>query len=327
MKLGPAGYSLMGAGLLMSALCGLAMCSVNARFHWDRKLAGKQPWSPVRIMCNSAIACAVFSFFRALASVGAVLLFFLRSWVKIPQIALLVTVAISAVLYLGEVIPAGLSVNRGWDTVNLTSVDSDNFGFVLTEHRSDLYRKRDWLSWSVNFDWRQELYNKDNDAPKPGSWPNRVEGYAMPYGAYFNAYGEFEAYGSPSAVPCLIDLDNSTWPEPNQDGFYDSCDNFTVLTVECVGGWNEKNFNSAISEACKKENTTIANIRKMSEALTGTEWFDTLRKHQDLYNEVNRPAYFASANMILIVFETVSFLLTVIGLVFQLVFSSELGSP
>ena len=50
-------------------------------------------------------------------------------------------------------------------------------------------------------------------------------------------------------------------------------------------------------------------------------------KQQELYNEVNTPAYFASANMILIVFETVSFILTVIGLVFQLVFSSELGSP
>ena len=252
----------------------------------------------------------------------AVLLFFLRSWVKIPQIALLVTVAVSAVLYLGEVIPAGLSVNLGWDTINWTST-GDNVGFALTDHRNDLYRNRDWLSWAVNFEWRQELYKKE---PGTGG-PTRLEGYHVPRASYFGSGGVFTKYGSASAGPCLIDLDNSTWPELNQDGFYDSCDNFTVLTVECVGGWNEKNFNSAVSEACKKQNTTIANKKGMEEALTGTEWFDISRKQQELYNEVNTPAYFASANMILIVFETVSFILTVIGLVFQLVFSSELGSP
>ena len=325
MKLGPAGHSLMGAGLLMSALCGLAMCSVNARFHWDRKLAGRQPWSPVRIMCNSAIACAVFSFFRALASVGAVLLFFLRSWVKIPQIALLVTVAVSAVLYLGEVGPAGLSVNRGWDAVNSTD-PFEPYAYLWDDFQNDPYRNKGWLGWMANFLWKQRLHMEGDQYTLP-DFLKLIEGYGFPRAAYYND-DEFVSYGVPNAVPCVIDLDNSTWPELNPDTrFYDSCDNFTVLAIECVGGWNEKNLNEAVSDACKKKNTTLANIREMSEALTGTEWFDTLRKHQDLYNEVNRPAYFASANMILIVFETVSFLLTVIGLVFQLVFSSELGSP
>lgn len=358
MKLGSVGLTLMGAGVLISVLGGLAFCAVNGWFHAKRKLAWEQPSGPMKRVLDSALACSIFGFFRFSVSVAAVVVLFLRSQVSLPSFVATVLFAASAGLYFLEVIPAGVCIDTAldtlmysstvefsWDNENLKTKVENSQIFTHPNDKTSYFKDSQALSWYVNYDWRQKKYTDKYPDDETGT--NNVipfskaeflpllldlEGYAVPSAYYWGGYG-FAQWSSPYVLfPCIIDYMNSTWPVLNyttdrygwRTWYYNDCDNFSLVVVDCTGGWNEGKLHSAVAGSCRRRNVTLANQAAERYALTKAEWYENYKLRTkddiDIDWQYSSPSLLASANSVILLFETVSFLLTGIGLAFQMIF-------
>ena len=306
MKPASAGCPLMGAGMIIAIIGGIVLCGVNSRYWNDRSNKINQKWGPDRPFGQSALACGIFGVIRAAVSIVAIVMLLMGALVNLPRLVIIALAAVSAGLYLGEVIPGGICVQLCRDTAG---------DYIGSRHR--YYEDSSYIAWIQEHNVLQSQYPGMGGVNQAIS--NLVPGYNMPSSWYWDSKtGKFRQWSSfyYAPYPCVIGF-NSRVPMRNETtNLYDDCDDVNVVTVKCVGGWNQDKLNSAIKSQCESYNKYKQLEKERDDATSLEEWRrkdKELNEHQ-WSRKPSKIRYLAVANCILIVLQGASFILTAVGL-------------
>lgn len=299
MKLGATANTLLEAAALISIVCGLVLCGVNSRFVAEnsdrfRDVFMYRPW------LQAILACGIFGVLRAVTSLATVIVLTVPVFKRVPAVVPIVLAAASAGMYIGEVIPGGMAVRTSWTQWQ----SSDN----------NLVRNAAFRSWVAEWGWRAvddryEYSSTHEETYLTGPLGDR--GYSLPSGCYYtgNSFGEWG-----SGVPyCLIDHRNTTWPENNATTNRYEVDEMQIVAVKCAGGWNQDNLNAAVKKHFTEENEERALEEELENVTTAEEW-DSLNKKIYYKTQIGNDCSIGTADCILLIVESTSFVMTVVGL-------------
>ena len=297
MKLASVASALLGAGLLLSAVGGLVMCGVeSAWFHEYR--AHYRDLFQYRPLCQAVLSCGIFGVLRALASIAAFLVLFVPALANLPRIVVIVLAAVSVGLYIGEVIPGGMAINRAW--------------WHWRDSENNLIRQEGYRSWVIEYQWRKSTPGHQDTT---GGLLSSIDGYSVPTGKYWGgSTGNFMSWGS-STFYCDIDFANSSIPELDYDTrLYQNITETEIIAPVCKGGWNAGNLRTAVIDYCTRYNEKVNLEKSRLEAQSPEEWDDYDKKLTKFDTPSTRYLTYGTATCILILVETVSFILAATGL-------------
>lgn len=300
MKLGATANTLLEAAALISIVCGLILCGVNSRFVAENSDRFRDVFK-YRPFLQAILACGIFGVLRAVTSLATVIVLTVPVFKRVPAVVPIVLAAASAGLYIGEVIPGGMAVRTSWTQWQA----SDN----------NLVRNADFRSWVAEWNWRKAEYGwKDPTGDKEQVFlvsPLGDRGYSLPDGCYYTDT-DFGPWGS--GVPyCLIDHRNTTWPEYNETTNRYEVDEMQIVAVKCAGGWNQDNLNAAVKKHFTEQNEKRALEEERENVTTAEEW-DSLNKKIEYGTQIGNEYSIGTADCILLIVESTSFVMTVVGL-------------
>ena len=303
MKLASVASALLGAGLLLSAVGGLVMCGIESAWFHEYRAYYKDVFQ-YRPLLQAVLSCGIFGVLRALASIAAFLVLFVPALGNLPRIVVIVLAAVSAGLYFGEVIPGGMAINRAW------------WGWRDSEN--NLIRQEGYRSWVIEYQWRHGLVGHED--PVDEALLGNIKGYEVPMGKYWGG-SSFGSWGS--GFYCDIDFANSTLPKlPSQDDETKLWQNITeteIIAPFCKGGWNADNLKTAVIDYCTRQNEYQNLMTSQSQAQSAEEWDDYGKKLAKFDTPPTELLTYGTATCILILVETVSFILAATGLGIDLV--------
>ena len=297
----------MGAGMIIAIIGGIVLCGVNSRYWNDRSNKINQKWGPDRLIGQSALACGIFGVIRAAVSIVAIVMLLMGALANLPRLVIIALAAVSAGLYLGEVISGGICVRRCRDT--------DQYGNHVSR-KEGYYEDSSYIAWIQEHNVLQSQYL--NMSSVNLAIPDLVPEYKMPDSRYWDSKtSTFRPWTpSPPTHSCVIGF-NSRVPMRNETTeLYDNCDGVNVVTVKCVGGWNQDKLNSAIKSQCEFKLKEQQLEKERGDATSLEEWRrkDKELKEHRWSREPSNIRCLAVANCILIVLQGASFILTAVGL-------------
>ena len=298
----------MGAGIIIAIIGGIVLCGVNSRYWHDRSNQQNAKWGPYRQIVQSALACGVFAVIRAAVSIVAIVMLLIAALVNLPRLVVIALAAVSAGLFLGEVISGGICLQRCQET-------NENGDYVKSKAR--YFEDSSFTTWMREHDVLQAEYQDITGTGTSNQdliqW---VSDYQLPTASYWS--GNFRNWNTQTQYSCVIDSPNSSVPTYNSTTKLYDCDNFEVLTVKCVGGWNQDKLNSAIKSKCELENKQQQLTNERDEATSLEEWRKKDKEIQEYgwsrYKYTSDIPFLAVSNCILLVLQGLSFILTVVGI-------------
>lgn len=347
MGIGDLSPMFLGAGALLSITGGVGVCCYNCKWYDEYgtyRLQYKGLNGPV---ASSALCSGIFGVLQAIAAIAAIAVLLLG----LGKVFVVIAFAIVAVLYLGLMIPEAFVLDKtqygGYDEEG----NIDMNVWVPYEKRN-WGEDKEWLDWVTTWgienekltDKFDEMRNDMKDQKYADKlWYGKliVEGALDSIGGYNIADAKYykkqdDEYGKWTDVmvgldwtakPCLIDytasgtnvLPLSDASEPWQ---WTKCEEITIETTECVGGWSAKKLENAIIDWCQEAyERALQTLLEESkdEKLWGKEekasYVAKLQKEYIHGSKYTLPSL-RFADSIFLAVQTVGFVLVVVGIVF-----------
>lgn len=328
-------------GAALAVVGGLGVCCYNLRFFNTNKLYMKQWGGLILKTClQCAISSGIFGLICALVAGVGLVLIIIGFNPKISSILLIV----SAVLYLGELIPEAVALNKyKWGGITGRYIQDVPDTYPLPPTQLPVWRdsvslispygqyviKRDDelvtydTNWELEFDKSLATCGNEEAQAKCKSDWDRLRGLFLLSGALVpgSAYVETEEGGyemvDPShelfvpdfqkfGLPTEFNDDLGTWTES-------TCDKFDIGVKSYKGGWSSKAVTDHIRSECK----SAFQLKKEQEELRDVQ------DHKDYQAKVSRKeesgyssaslSTFNVVNSIFLGIQTFSFVATLIG--------------
>ena len=336
----PQNYSLMEigaltrvflvAGLTLALIGGLGFAIIDLYAWEENKNMAYAPFSAYATPLRSLVTCGVFGAFQAIVAVGGIVVVCLW-WMLLPIVTVIVG-AVSALLFLGELVPAAIFISAfstGDPYVPRSKMNylEDPEFEKYVENYLDIQSQ---YSCKDNEEWGSECTAAPSNLLAFGNWYRFSEMRTLRTSYSWNSttmsWDEVRFSGDSGEhngiLPCIIDYNTSK--DITYYGLYD-CERLDLVVVECIGGWSEGKLNSWAKKKCREENNDQFKTWDENKL---TSWEKTIKNERD--TKVGNVKASASdlwscrfLNIVLLVLELFSCILTVVGIVTAFFYSGQ----
>ena len=335
MEIGALTRVFLVAGLTLALLGGLGLAIIDLYAWEENKYQAYTPFSPYAMPLRSLVTCGVFGAFQAIVAVGGIVVVCLW-WMLLPIVTVIVA-AVSALLFLGELVPAAIFISAF--STGSPYVPRSKMNYLedpeFEKYVQNYHELQSQYSCKDNEEWNEEGECTSNSAvPAFGNWYGLSSMSTLPTSYSWNSttmtwdevdFGGYSGeYLGKGILPCIIDY-NTSKDITQYSSLYD-CERLDLVVVECIGGWSEAKLNAAAKKGCRKFNNDKFEGWDKSKVTDPLEKYINTERDEKVSNVKGSASNLWSCrflNIVLLVLELFSCVLTVAGIVTAFFYSDQ----
>ena len=341
MEIGALTRVFLVAGLTLALLGGLGLAIIDLYAWEENKYQAYTPFSPYAMPLRSLVTCGVFGAFQAIVAVGGIVVVCLW-WMLLPIVTVIVA-AVSALLFLGELVPAAIFISAFSTgspyvpTSKMNYLEDPEFEKYVQNY-ADIQSQ---YSCNGNEEWGTTCPEGHSGSPVGAwweVWPTDIPRLSVPDSYYWNSsktnwdkVSLAEADGPYGRVlACIIDFNTSKaatqYPQTVTTSTLLDCERLDLVVVECIGGWSEAKLNAAAKKGCRKFNNDKFEGWDKSKVTDPLEKYINTERDEKVSNVKGSASNLWSCrflNIVLLVLELFSCVLTVAGIVTAFFYSDQ----